>query len=425
MDLLEYQAKELFHQVGIPILPSQPINDPSELKRLHIPYPVVLKSQVRAGGRGRAGGIRFVENTIDAIAATRAIFNLPIMGEYPQVILAEARYNAQEEFFLAVLLDYQLQCPVLMGSVKGGMDIEALLQNMQTVVVEENFSPFYARRLAIKMGLQGKLIQAISTIVEKIYALFQDNDLDVIEINPLGVSADGEVMALDGKISVNDAAIARHPDLLSLTATRKITLEVPADINVANTSRANSALLEPQWLEGLADKGTIGIISNSWGLALATWDLIIQEQGKLAGCAVLDECSANIVFEQQLEIALEEMMAKPSLKVILINILSSSEMTQTAAQAIADHLQPQLGQMAKPRNEDRLPRATGTIASARDDSPKYRSSQPTGCNFPAMVIRLVGGELTPYKEQLALLPVHWTEELEEAISQTLSLAKAK
>ena len=83
MDLLEYQAKELFREVGIPVLPSQRIDHPRDLKRLEIPYPVVLKSQVPTGGRGRAGGIRFVENTIDAIAAARAIFNLPILGQYP------------------------------------------------------------------------------------------------------------------------------------------------------------------------------------------------------------------------------------------------------------------------------------------------------------------------------------------------------
>jgi succinyl-CoA synthetase beta subunit len=79
MDLLEYQAKTLFHNVGIPVLPSQRIHDPRDLKRLQIPYPVVIKSQVRVGGRGKAGGIRLVENTIDAIAAARTIFNLPIM----------------------------------------------------------------------------------------------------------------------------------------------------------------------------------------------------------------------------------------------------------------------------------------------------------------------------------------------------------
>ena len=90
MDLLEYQAKSLFRQMAIPILPSQRIDNLADLKGLKIPYPVVLKSQVRAGGRGRAGGIKFVENTIDAVAAAQTIFNLPIEDEYPQVLLAEA-----------------------------------------------------------------------------------------------------------------------------------------------------------------------------------------------------------------------------------------------------------------------------------------------------------------------------------------------
>lgn len=99
MDLLEYQAKELFRRVGIPTLPSQTIAEPRQIKQLRIPYPVVLKSQVRAGGRGKAGGVRFVANTIDAIAAARSIFNLSILREYPEVILAEAHYNAEREFF--------------------------------------------------------------------------------------------------------------------------------------------------------------------------------------------------------------------------------------------------------------------------------------------------------------------------------------
>ena len=96
MDLLEYQAKELFREIGIPTLPSQTIKDPRQIKQLQIPYPVVLKSQVRAGGRGKAGGVRFVSNTIDAIAATRTIFQLSILGEYPEVVLAEAHYNTKK-----------------------------------------------------------------------------------------------------------------------------------------------------------------------------------------------------------------------------------------------------------------------------------------------------------------------------------------
>jgi succinyl-CoA synthetase beta subunit len=112
MDLLEYQAKSLFRQMAIPILPSQRIDNLADLKGLKIPYPVVLKSQVRAGGRGRAGGIKFVENTIDAVAAAQTIFNLPIEDEYPQVLLAEAKYNADQELYLAVLLDPVARRPV-------------------------------------------------------------------------------------------------------------------------------------------------------------------------------------------------------------------------------------------------------------------------------------------------------------------------
>ena len=165
MDLLEYQAKELFREVGIPVLPSQRIDDPRELKRLDIPYPVVLKSQVRVGGRGRAGGIRFVENTINAIAAARTIFNLPIVGEYPQVLLAEARYDAEEEFFLAVVLDYKQQRPVLLGSLQGGINVEVLLEQMQKVVVEDEFSPFYARHLATQNGTPRAHLLGLSALL--------------------------------------------------------------------------------------------------------------------------------------------------------------------------------------------------------------------------------------------------------------------
>ncbi len=119
MDLLEYQAKELFREMGIPVLPSQRIDRLKDLKGLNIPYPVVLKSQVYIGGRGRVGGVRFVENTIDAVAAAQMIFNLPIMGEYPTVLLAEAKYDADRELYLAVILNRSIRRPVLLGSQQG------------------------------------------------------------------------------------------------------------------------------------------------------------------------------------------------------------------------------------------------------------------------------------------------------------------
>jgi succinyl-CoA synthetase beta subunit len=113
----------------------------------------------------------------------------------PEVLLAETKYDADREFYLAVVLDAAARRPLLLGSFQGGIDVESAPELLQQVVVEQEFSPFYARRLSLKMGLQGTLIQSVSSIVEKMYQLFVQKDLDLVEINPLGVSSTGE---LDG-----------------------------------------------------------------------------------------------------------------------------------------------------------------------------------------------------------------------------------
>jgi succinyl-CoA synthetase beta subunit len=284
MDLLEYQAKELFREVGIPVLPSQRIDRPTDLKALRIPYPVVLKSQVSVGNRGKAGGIRFVENTIDAIAAARTIFNLPIMGEYPKVLLAEAKYNTNQEFYLAIVID-RLACrPVLLGSSDGGMNINATLDRIQQVVVYDEFSSFYARRLALKMGLQGELMLAVSEIIEKMYNLMRSQDLDLVEINPLGVDRNGDVMALDGKISVNHHAVGRHPNLQPWQAVD----------NVRNRLGSLSPLF--------TDVGNISILCSGNGLALAMLDGIAQGGGRVAQCIVVDPACS-----EEIQVALERL----------------------------------------------------------------------------------------------------------------------
>ena len=115
MELLEYQVKEWFGKIGIPVLPSQTIDHPTDLKRLKINYPIVLKSQVYGGGRAKAGGVRFVETTIDAIAAAQNIFNLSIYGQLPEMLLAEAKYNIEQELYLAIVLDTAVCRPILLG----------------------------------------------------------------------------------------------------------------------------------------------------------------------------------------------------------------------------------------------------------------------------------------------------------------------
>jgi succinyl-CoA synthetase beta subunit len=247
MDLLEYQAKDLFREVGIPTLPSQRIDRPTDIKFLKIPYPVVLKSQVSVGHRGKVGGVRFVENTIDGIAAAQTMFNLPIFGEVPQVLLAEAKYDVSREFYLAVLIDYRSRRPVLLGSERGGMDLVAVMDSLQQVMIDDTFSPFYARKLAIQMGLNGDLLVQVSGIIELMYRLMVAHDLDLVEINPLGVSNDGKLMALDGKVTVNDRAIIRHPKLL---------------MHQSTVRRQPKALA--------TGNGRIGLLIEGRGLAVAT-----------------------------------------------------------------------------------------------------------------------------------------------------------
>lgn len=336
MDLLEYQAKELFRQVKIPVLPSQKINYPQELKALKIPYPIVLKSQVRVGGRAKAGGIKFAGNTIDSVAAAQAIFHLPIRGEYPEVVLAEAKYNAKREFYLAIVLDRSARRPMLLGSTQGGIDIDLTRAQMEHVIVGEQFSPFYARRLTQKMGLKGEAIESVSSVIEKMYQLFSQHDLDLVEINPLGIRSNGEVMALDGKISINDSALDRHATIVSGIGTQeqKRPIPLPFDREIA----------EPD--------GNLAIVCNGAGLTMATLDLIYLAGGKPAnfldlGPDLPTHHTASSL-EERLELGLARVTENPRIKVVLVNIVGDVTSRERLTAAIDRYLN-------RPSREGRLP----------------------------------------------------------------------
>lgn len=409
MDLLEYQAKELFREIGIPVLPSQRINTPRDLKGLKIPYPVVLKSQVPIGGRGKAGGIKFVENTIDAIAAAHTIFHLPIMGQYPEVLLAEARYDTEREFYLAIALDYTLRRPVLLGSPQGGIDVEAVMAQMQQVPIEREFSPFYARQLALKMGLSGKLIQSVSNILEAMYKLFARKDLDLVEINPLGVSPSGEVMALDGKITANDFALERHPDL-TLLATRVRPKELC--VHQPDRDRKSATVAENLWEMG----GNIGIVCNGSGLVMATLDTIYQAGGKPAKCLNLGEevfGSAAESLCDRLQQGIDYIIQEQGIKVLLINILGSVPSCHEIADAIANYFQNNMGEL--PVN------ATTNVRTTRKT--RQNDSDPHGSQYPYFVVRMAGREVEAAKARLKEVGVFVVDSLDEAVSQVVALAK--
>lgn len=422
MELLEYQAKKLFCEVGIPVLPSQCINSPANIKTLEIPYPVVLKSQVPKGGRAQAGGIRCVENTIDAVAAARAVFNLPILGQYPQVLLAEVRYDAQQELYLAVILDYALGRPVLLGSCRGGVNGKAVRENMQRVTVEEKFSHFYARRLAVKMGLRGELIKSVSGIIQKMYQLFVQKDLDLIEINPLGISAAGEAMALDGKITVNEFALGRHSELTDLA------LNNGNGNGSTNQQLPRPKLTELNWTE---TGGNIGIICNSNCLAATTLDLVYKAEGRPAKCLIVEDYASwdkPSLFSpvQQLQTALEILWETKGLQVIIVNIFSNSTASEEVAEVIANCLLALVEEKLPLPTEEEEQLVTNAVASSGRKSSKTsgstkRKKKPL-VQLPQFVIRLVGGKCDSAKSRLADIPVHWIDELDQTIEKAISLA---
>jgi succinyl-CoA synthetase beta subunit len=389
MDLLEYQAKDLFRGVGIPVLPAQLIQRPRDIKGLTIPYPVVLKSQVLMGGRAREGGIRFVENTIDAIAAAQAMFNLPMGGEYPMTLLAEARYDVEREFYLAVVLNQSIRRPMLLGSMEGGVDVQTAKGQMQQVVVEGEFSPFYARRLALNMGLSGPLMNAVSDVIERMYWLFFEKDLDLVEINPLAVNAAGEVMALDGKITVNDGALGRHGDLLQLR-------------------QVGEAIDLPQLQMTEYETGSIGILCNGSGLTMATLDLVCQAGGK-PSCffnmgSEMHHAWDESMFCDRLKLGLAEIAAQGAVNVVLVNVMAGVVEGEAIAEAVLSVLK---GEASNVRSL--------TVQESGSSLVVYPL-------MPQIVLRALGAEGFALSSLANHPHVTVVEGLELAIDQTVKLA---
>ena len=422
MELLEYQAKELFKMVGIPILPSLTIEDTRKIKQLQIPYPVVLKSQVRSGGRGKAGGVRFAANTIDAIAAARSIFNLSILGEYPEVVLAEAHFSTELELFVGIVLDYELQRPVLLGSALGGMNIDSLLANLQQVVVEDDFSLFYARRLAAKMGLRGKLICSVSDILAKMYRLFKERDLDLIEINPLGVSARGELMALDGRITVSDYALARQPliETLDFSAQQKASA-----YRSAWKTNQDFSQVHWRWLDWHHQVGKVAMICSSFDAALLTWDLL-KQNGIVPSCSALIENSLTTeadnlcLYRQQLWSILQELESCAGIEVIIINVWDTEAVSREVIQTVVDYCnaKTKAQEPAISSNEAVLVNSKITNSDSEPQDVAHTNSTP-----PRFVLRLL--HQSEINDLVDSTYIYLSSSIEESIKKAIALVKSE
>jgi succinyl-CoA synthetase beta subunit len=219
LNLYEYEAKEIFADYGITIPPGVRITKPEQLAGIHFGYPLTLKCQVLTGGRGKAGGIKFGKDLKDAQTLAKDLLQLSIKGIKTDSLLVEPKVAIKKELYLAVLLDRSRGCPVFLASAEGGIEIESS-GNVVTMPIPYPFHSYVARELAKQLGLSKKVLNKVADIATKLYQCYDEMDLDLAEINPLVITEGDDVLALDGKMVVNDDAIDRHPK-----AGRKVTLQ--------------------------------------------------------------------------------------------------------------------------------------------------------------------------------------------------------
>ena len=280
MNIHEYQAKELFRQYGIPVPGGRMLVSLEEVREYAQTLPVgvhVVKAQIHAGGRGKAGGVKLARSADEVIHSAEEILDKVLVthqtgpaGQKVSRLLIEEGVEIEQEFYLSLLIDRARACPVIVASREGGMEIEEVAQKSPEKVLKipidpaVGFQPFQGRTLAFNLGLPKKAMSPFFKLVDKMYRLFHEKGASLIEINPLVLTKDHRVVALDGKMTFDDNALFLNEDVLAM---RDVSEEDPLEIEAVR-HQLNYVKLE----------GNIGCMVNGAGLAMATMDII-----KLAG----------------------------------------------------------------------------------------------------------------------------------------------
>ena len=330
MNIHEYQAKDLLRGYGVSVLPGYVAWTPEEAAGAaeKLPGPVVVvKSQIHAGGRGAGhfahepggkGGVRLAKSPAEAMAAASAMIGHTLVtkqtgpaGRRVSRVYVEAGCDIARELYLSLLVDRESSRITIVASTEGGMEIEQVAEaqpeKIQRVSVDPaaGMFPHHARRLAFGLGLQGRQVAAFSKFVMAMYRAFTELDCAVVEINPLVVTGGGEVVALDAKVSFDDNALYRQPDLEKL---RDEAEEDPKELEAAKYS-----------LNYIALDGTIGCMVNGAGLAMATMDIIKLYGGSPAN--FLDVGGG--ATKERVTAAFKIILSDPHVEGILVNIFGS------------------------------------------------------------------------------------------------------
>jgi succinyl-CoA synthetase beta subunit len=277
VDLYEYQGKQLFARFGIPVSDGRLAMAPEEARAAAeaIGGPVVVKAQVLTGGRGKAGGVKLAKDPADAEAKARDILGLDINGHVVRKVWIEQASDIAKEYYLSITFDRGTKQPLFMLTTEGGIEIEQVARENPDALARlhvdplEGFQPYQARRLIYGAAIEdpGEQKQILG-IIEKLYRCFVESDAMLTEINPLIVTPDGEVRALDSKFTVDDSALFRHPDIAEMR-----------DVEAADP---HERLAREKGVTYVKLDGDVGILGNGAGLAMSTVDVVVVAGGRPA-----------------------------------------------------------------------------------------------------------------------------------------------
>jgi succinyl-CoA synthetase beta subunit len=324
VNIHEYQAKELLRKEGVPIPPGEVANTPEDAERIATQYggTVVVKAQVHAGGRGKAGGVKLAKTPAEAKELATKILALRIKDLPVQKVLVTPAADIASEAYVGIILDRASKKPVFMVSPAGGIDIEEVAATTPEKILKlpidtrYGVQPYQASRLGFFLFDDIKKVRAAAKIMQQLYAAFMKNGCSLAEINPLVTTPNGDVVALDAKMVIDDNELDRLPDVAAL---RDESAEAPSEVQARN---ANLTFIKLD--------GDVGCVVNGAGLAMATMDLVKYYGGEPANFLDIGGSSNP----EKVVNALKIITADPSVKAILFNIFGGITRTDDVANGI-------------------------------------------------------------------------------------------
>ena len=332
MKIHEYQAKSVLAGFGVPVPRGEvalSAGDVGDIARRLGGSVVVVKAQIHAGGRGKGGGVKLAKSPDEAEQIAKQILGMTLVthqtgpeGRKVGRVLIEEGLQIERELYLSVVIDRATTCPVVIASASGGMDIEEVAASEPEKILRETIDPgtgvvpFQARKLAFGMGLSAGPAQKLVEVLQSIYTAFIETDASMIEINPLILTKDGDLLALDAKVSLDDSALYRHTDLREL---RDLSEEDPLEVEASKFS-----------LNYIRLDGNIGCMVNGAGLAMATMDIIKLSGGEPANFLDVGG-GAN---PEQIRNAFKILTSDQNVRAVLINIFGGILRCDVLAQGV-------------------------------------------------------------------------------------------